>query len=45
MVFIFKNLKDMDAESGDGTNWIGQAVAGNSSAASRTFGFSLRAKF
>ncbi len=43
--YIFKNLKDMDAESGDGTNWIGQAVAGNSSAASRSFGFSLRAKF
>ena len=45
LFYIFKNLKDMDAESGDGTNWIGQAVAGNSSAASRTFGFSLRAKF
>lgn len=43
--YIFKNLKEMDAESGDGTNWIGQAVAGNSSAASRSFGFSLRAKF
>jgi TonB-linked SusC/RagA family outer membrane protein len=45
LFYIFKNLKDMDAESGDGTNWIGQAVAGNSSAASRTLGFSLRAKF
>lgn len=43
--YIFKNLKEMDAESGDGTNWIGQSVAGNSSAASRSFGFSLRAKF
>lgn len=45
LFYIFKNLKEMDAESGDGTNWIGQAVAGNSSAASRSFGFSLRAKF
>jgi len=45
LFYIFKNLKDMDAESGDGTNWIGQAVAGNSSAASRSLGFSLRAKF
>ncbi len=45
LFYIFKNLKSMDAESGDGTNWIGQAVAGNSSASSRSFGFSLRAKF
>lgn len=45
LFYIFKNLKEMDAESGDGTNWIGQCVAGNSSAASRTFGFSIRAKF
>ena len=45
LFYIFKNLKEMDAESGDGTNWIGQAVAGNSSAASRTIGVSLRAKF
>jgi hypothetical protein len=45
LFYVFKNLKEMDAESGDGTNWIWQAVAGNSSAASRSFGFSIRAKF
>ena len=45
LFYIFKNLKEMDAESGDGTNWVWQSVAGNSSAASRTFGISLRAKF
>jgi TonB-linked SusC/RagA family outer membrane protein len=45
LFYIFKNLKEMDAESGDGTNWIYQSIAGGSSAASRTFGFSIRAKF
>ena len=45
LFYFFKNLKEMDAESGDGTNWIGQAIAGHSSAASRSFGFSIRAKF
>lgn len=45
LFYFFKNLKEMDAEAGDGTNWIWQAIAGNSSAASRSFGISLSAKF
>ena len=43
--YIYKNLKDFDAEVTDATNWIYQAQIGGSSASSRTFGLSLRASF
>ena len=43
--YIYKSLKQFDAETSDATNWIYQAQVGGSSASARTFGFSLRASF
>lgn len=45
LFYIWKNLKEFDAECTDGTTWITQAQVGGSSATARSFGFSLRASF
>ncbi|MBO4801740.1 MAG: SusC/RagA family TonB-linked outer membrane protein [Bacteroidaceae bacterium] len=43
--YIYRTLKDFDAETADGMNWIYQSLVGGSTASARTFGLSLRASF
>ena len=45
LFYFYKALKNYDAESSVGTSWANQAVVGNSTAATRSFGFSVRASF
>lgn len=45
LFYFYKALKNYDAESSVGTSWANQAIVGNSTAATRSFGFSIRASF
>ena len=45
LFYFYKNLKEMDPESTDGTNWVNQSYISGSTATTRSFGFSLRASF
>ncbi|MDD2951743.1 MAG: SusC/RagA family TonB-linked outer membrane protein [Parabacteroides sp.] len=45
LFYIYKTLKEFDAECTDGTTWITQAQIGGSTATTRSFGFSVRASF
>ena len=45
LFYFYKALKNYDAESSVGTSWANLAVVGNSTAATRSFGFSVRASF
>lgn len=43
--YLYRTLKQFDAESASGGNWMWQSVIGGSTASARTFGFSLRLNF
>ncbi|QIK60971.1 SusC/RagA family TonB-linked outer membrane protein [Dysgonomonas sp. HDW5A] len=45
LFYIYKTAKDIDPEASIGSRWWSQGVDSGASMASRTFGFSLNAKF
>lgn len=45
LFYFYKALKNYDAESSVGTSWSSQAIVGTSTAATRSFGFAIRASF
>jgi TonB-linked SusC/RagA family outer membrane protein len=45
LFYVFKNLPDFDAESAISTSWTGAGEIGNTTAATRTVGISIRASF
>lgn len=45
LFYFYKALKNYDAESSVGTSWSSQAIVGNSTAATRSFGVAIRASF
>jgi len=45
LLYFHKSLKEWDAETADGMNWIYQSIVGGSTATTRSFGVSLRASF
>ena len=45
LFYFYKALKNYDPESSVGTSWANQAVVGNSTASTRSFGLTLRASF
>lgn len=45
LFYLYKSIKDFDAEAADGTSWVYQSVLQGSTTSSRVFGFSLRASF
>jgi TonB-linked SusC/RagA family outer membrane protein len=45
LFYLFKSMKNWDAESTNGTSWISQSVVSGSTANTRSFGLSLRAGF
>ena len=45
LFYIYKGMKNWDAESSVGTAWIDQAHVGGTAAPTRSFGFSIRASF
>lgn len=45
LFYFYKALKNYDAESSVGTSWANQAIVGNSTTATRSFGIMLKASF
>jgi hypothetical protein len=45
LFYVYKAMKNMDAESSIGTNWTNQAIIEGSASPTRTFGLSLRMSF
>lgn len=45
LFYFYKALKNYDAESSVGTSWSSQAIVGNSTTATRSFGVMLKASF
>ncbi|MFV0270004.1 MAG: SusC/RagA family TonB-linked outer membrane protein, partial [Draconibacterium sp.] len=43
--YIYRTLKEFDAETTLGTSWVNNAVVDGSTSANRSFGFSIRASF
>jgi len=45
LFYIYRTMKEFDAETNLGSSWVNQAIVNGSTAATRSLGFSLRASF
>lgn len=45
LFYIYRTMKEFDAETNLGSSWVNQAIVNGSTAATRSLGFSIRASF
>ncbi len=45
LFYIYRTMKEFDAETNLGSSWVNQAIVNGSTAATRSIGFSIRASF